>query len=196
MLGPKARPKAEACLYSERLACWVRVRVKSVTPNPTTATRTQAMRHSVGAPLRHIYTYAEALKGGATADGSGNLRRELRPTAAEGTKGGATADGSGRNEGRRHARRQRKERREAPRPTAAESFGGHHGRRLQAATARDTPRSPPQPPSVTSPFESSRSHRPQHPPKTPAATVRNASLRELPQPPSATPSEDPRSHRP
>ena len=167
-----------------------------MTPNPTTGPRSQAMRQIVGAPLRHIYTSRKRDKGGATADGSGGLRRELRPTAAEGTKGGATADGSGRDEGRRHGRRQRKERREAPRPTAAESFGGHHGRRLQAATARDTPRSPPQPPSVTSPFESSRSHRPQHPPKTPAATVRNASLREIPQPSAVTPSEDPRSHRP
>ena len=57
--SPKARPKAEACLYSERLACWVRVRVKSVTPNPTTGTRSQDVRQIVGAPLRHIYTYAK-----------------------------------------------------------------------------------------------------------------------------------------
>ena len=54
-----------------------------MTPNPTTATRSQAMRHSVGAPLRHIYTSRKRDKGGATADGSGNLRRELRPVAAK-----------------------------------------------------------------------------------------------------------------
>ena len=91
---------------------------------------------------------AEGAKGGATADGSGNLQRESRPTAAEGAKGGATADGSG------NLRR-------APRPTAASSHRSRHPPQL------------PQPPSVTSPFEA------------PAATVRNT-LRRPPQPPSVT----------
>ena len=124
-------------------------------------------------------------------------RREApRPTAAE-IFGGS------------YGRRQRKRRREAPRPTAAEIFGGSYGRR-QRKGRREAPRPTaaegtkggatadgsgklrraPRPTAASS-------HRPRHPPQPPAATVRNVTLRELPQPPSVTsPFESSRSHRP
>ena len=213
MLSPKARPKAEACLYSmrctasgpkarakpearggvysERLACWVRVRVKSVTPNPTTGTRTTSYAPNCWCACVGIFTpMRKRDKGDVTDGGCGGLRRVLRPTAAGASKGDVTDGGcgglrrvlrtvaAGALEGRRYGRWLRElskgdvtdggcgsSRRVTLRTVAAGGCGGCRGRWLLAAVGRGARRSFPLPSAVAPPFVPS------------AAVGRGASLR-------------------